>query len=56
MRERTDRKTEAAIRHALALRRTLGDSTALRSLRLAGVAPQLVERVWNGKRTERRRW
>ena len=53
---RIDRKTEANIRHGLALRRTVGEATALRFLNVAGVAPHLVERVWNGKLTERRRF
>lgn len=38
------------------LRRALGTLVALRSFGLAGVARELVDRIWNGTRMERRRW
>lgn len=53
-RQRKDRKTEASVRQALPLRRTVGVPTALGFLERAG-APELIERVLNGKHAQRRR-
>lgn len=47
--ERADRKTEAEIREALAMKRAFGDDTARRFLKLRGIDPDLAERVVTAK-------
>jgi hypothetical protein len=42
---RTDTKTEAEVREALAIKRAFGDDTAQTFLKRRGIGPDLAERV-----------
>lgn len=52
--ERTDRKTEAEVREALAMKRAFGMDAARTFLKLRDADPELVERVISSPRDQLR--